>query len=116
MEKIIIQDQDFKEKMKNLVEPYLAIRKSELWPEREPERKIHCVKYHADNPKAVVMISHGYTETAEKYKEIIYYFLKGILIYTSEKRKYLSSLSDIHEIVSNEPIKKEAKKRKRQES
>lgn len=77
MEKVIIQDQDFKEKMKNLVEPYLAIRKRELWPEREPERKIHCVKYHADNPKAVVMISHGYTETAEKYKEIIYYFLKA---------------------------------------
>ena len=47
---------------------------------------------------------------------VIYYFLKSIIIYTSEKRKYLSSLSDIHEIVSNEPIKKEAKKRKKQES
>ena len=68
--------------MKNLVEPYLAIRKRELWPEREPERKIHCVKYHADNPKAVVMISHGYTETAEKYKEIIYV---NSILYNSKK-------------------------------
>ena len=46
----------------------------------------------------------------------IYYLLKNIIIYTNEKRKYLNSLSDIHEIVSNDPIKKEAKKRKQQES
>ena len=46
----------------------------------------------------------------------IYYLLKNIIIYTNERRKYLNSLSDIHEIVSNEPIKKEAKKRKQQES
>lgn len=42
----------------------------------------------------------------------IYYALKCTIIYTAEKRKYLKSLSDIHEIVSNEPIKKQAKKRK----
>lgn len=45
------------------------------------------------------------------YAFAIYYVLKSMLIYTNEKRKYLKSLSDIHEIVSNEPIKKEAKKR-----
>lgn len=41
----------------------------------------------------------------------IYYILKSMMIYTSEKTKYLKSLSDIHEIVKNEPTKKEAKKR-----
>lgn len=46
----------------------------------------------------------------------IYYLFKSIIIHTNEKRKYLNSLSDIHEIVNNKPIKKEAKKRKRQES
>ena len=46
----------------------------------------------------------------------IYYILKSIIIYTIEKKKYLDSLSDIHEIVSNEPIKKEAKKRKNKEN
>lgn len=77
MEKLILQEQDYREKMKNVVEPYLAVRQRELWPEREPGRKIHCMCYRADSPKGVVMISHGYTETAEKYKEIIYYFLKA---------------------------------------
>ena len=50
------------------------------------------------------------------YTFAIYYILKSIIIYTIEKRKYLDSLSDIHEIVSNEPIKKEAKKRKNKEN
>ena len=46
----------------------------------------------------------------------IYYIMKAILIYTNEKRKYLKSLSDIHEIVSNKPVKKEAKKREKKEN
>ena len=45
----------------------------------------------------------------------IYYVLKSMIIYTIDNRKYLNSLSDIHEIVMNEPIKKEAKKRKSEE-
>lgn len=50
------------------------------------------------------------------YGFAIYYVLKAIIIYTIEKKKYLDSLSDIHEIVSNEPVKKEAKKRKTKEN
>lgn len=46
------------------------------------------------------------------YAVLIYYILKSIIIYTEGKREYLKSLSDIHEIVNNNPIKKEAKKRK----
>ena len=38
------------------------------------------------------------------------------MINKKEKKKYLDSLSDIHEIVSNEPVKKEAKKRKNKEN
>ena len=41
----------------------------------------------------------------------IYYLFKAIFIYTKEKRKYLDSLSDIKEIVSNEPLKKTATKK-----
>ena len=50
------------------------------------------------------------------YAFAIYYILKSIIIYTDEKRKYVNSLSDIHEIVNNAPIKKEAKKRKNKEN
>ncbi len=47
---------------------------------------------------------------------VIYYIIKSILIFTKERRKYLKSLSDIHEIVKEEPVKKEAKKRKHKET
>ena len=41
----------------------------------------------------------------------IYYILKALVLYTIDKRKYLESLSDIKDIVNNEPIKKEATKK-----
>ena len=47
------------------------------------------------------------------YVFAIYYVLKSVVIYTKEKREYLKSLSDISEIVKEEPIKKEAEKRRK---
>ncbi len=41
----------------------------------------------------------------------IYYLFKAIFIYTKERREYLNSLSDIKEIVSNDPVKKVATKK-----
>ena len=46
------------------------------------------------------------------YIFILYYIIKSIIINTIEKRNYLKSLSDIKEIVNNEPIKKEATRKK----
>ena len=43
----------------------------------------------------------------------IYYVFKSIVIYTKDRKEYLKGLSDIPEIVKeDEPVKKEAKKRK----
>lgn len=85
MGKWILHGKNYKEQMEKTVEPYLKRREKELWPEREAEKKIHCMRYRADCPKGVVMISHGFTETAEKYKEIVYYFLKaGYHVYLPE--------------------------------
>ena len=41
----------------------------------------------------------------------IYFIFKSIIIYTKEKRDYLNSLSDIREIVVNDPVKKTATKK-----
>lgn len=45
------------------------------------------------------------------YMFSIYYLFKAIFIYTKEEREYLKSLSDIKEIVTNDPVKKVAKKK-----
>ena len=46
---------------------------------------------------------------AGTYIFLIYYGIKNIIIYTCERKKELDNLSDIKEIVKDEPIKKETK-------
>lgn len=64
------------ERMQNGVEPYLAAHAEEFYWERESGHPIHVLRYRAFRPRGVVVISHGFTENAEKYKEIVYYFIK----------------------------------------
>jgi lysophospholipase len=63
--------------MEQVVEPYLRQRETILWPELESGRKLYCVRYLADRARGTVVISHGFTETTEKYLECIWYFLKA---------------------------------------
>ncbi|MCC8137203.1 MAG: alpha/beta hydrolase [Clostridiales bacterium] len=65
--------------------PYILPRREERYLNREPERPIYCAFYTADGPdthapeavRGIILISHGFTETADKYFEVIYYFLKA---------------------------------------
>ena len=64
-----ISQKEYEKKMQDVAEPFLKQRREDFWLERETGRKIHCVYYRADNARGIVIISHGFTETAEKYKE-----------------------------------------------
>ena len=75
-ENLILGEENYIEVMENVVTPYLKKREQEYYWEREEGKAIHCLRYTAEAPKGVVVISHGYTESAEKYKEILYYFVK----------------------------------------
>ena len=75
-ENLILGEENYTEVMENVVTPYLKKREQEYYWEREEGKAIHCLRYTADNPRGVVLISHGFTESAEKYKEILYYFVK----------------------------------------
>ncbi|MCD8021436.1 MAG: alpha/beta hydrolase [Lachnospiraceae bacterium] len=65
--------------------PYILPRREERYLSREPGREIYCAFYTADGtvaekngtPKGIILISHGFTETADKYFEVIFYFLKA---------------------------------------
>ena len=71
----IIKETAYKNYMEDTVEPYLARRRNENLLPREADRALYCVRYDADEPRGTVVISHGFTETAEKYLEPIYYFV-----------------------------------------
>ncbi len=72
----LVNEENYELQMKETVEPFLAAHGGEHKLEREAGKKISYVKYLAENPKGVMMVSHGFTESVEKYKEICYYFLR----------------------------------------
>lgn len=73
----IFSEADYLTEMNDTALPWLNRRKEELSLEREPKKAIYCVKYTADAPKGTVVISHGFTESADKYPETAYYLTKA---------------------------------------
>lgn len=85
MEKWLIREEHYAEDMDSIVWPYLKERKREFRIKTSDGKALAVYHYHADHPKQVVVISHGFTETAHKYAEVIYYFLlHGYEVYMPE--------------------------------
>ena len=71
-----IGDTEFEDYMKSNVEPYLnQLKKSGLY-EREEGKYLYFEGYMLEDAIGTVIVSHGFTESIQKYKEVIYYFLK----------------------------------------
>ena len=72
-----ISDEHYAEQMDSIVEPYLAARRETGFDERVPGEPIYYEHYRADDPKAVVVVSHGFTESLVKHAENIFYLLQA---------------------------------------
>ncbi|MCD8014521.1 MAG: alpha/beta hydrolase [Lachnospiraceae bacterium] len=99
-------EENYTKFMEEQVLPCILPRREERYLSREPGRKIYCAfytagscdngarekcseqiggKYRMENggessessAKGIILISHGFTETADKYFELIYYFLNA---------------------------------------
>ena len=79
MQTPILQESNYKEEMQTIVEPYLVSIGTEFYLERHAGQKIHCMHYVPENPHAVVMLSHGFIENAERRSPII--LQKKVLAY-----------------------------------
>lgn len=73
---MILPEEKYAETMDTLVKPYIESRKTESYCEREEGKRIFYIRCLADDPKGIIVISHGFTETIEKHLENIYYFLR----------------------------------------
>ena len=82
----IIREKEYDTVMKETVEPYLKKHgKSGYISSYDGIGKIHVMRYLAEEPKGVIVICHGYTESAPKYDELAYYFLQaGFHVYLPE--------------------------------
>lgn len=83
----LISEEKYSETMDHKVLPFLEkSRKSDSF---EPEcgGSIYYERYQQDQAKGSIVIVHGFSESAEKYAELIYYFFRsGYQVYISDLR------------------------------
>ena len=84
---MIPEEANYQRTMKRDVEPYLRNCEKDGYIESYDSTAIYYRTYRIPQAKAAIVISHGFCEFAEKYKEVIYYFLKnGYSVYVPEHR------------------------------
>ena len=72
-----IREENYAEEMRAKVEPYVAAQKESGSFERVPGQRIYYEHFRAEAPKGVIVISHGFTESVQKFTESIYYMLRS---------------------------------------
>lgn len=74
---IWITEENYEEQMHKKVEPYVYKRMESGFFEREKGKKLYYEHCQADEPKGVIVISHGFTESVRKFTESAYYMLQN---------------------------------------
>lgn len=84
---VLLNEDNYADEMKNTAEPFLASLKTDGYFEGTGGAKIHYEAYKPENATAVMVISHGFTESAEKFREMSYYYAKaGYLVFAVDHR------------------------------
>lgn len=73
----IINEEDYALLMETEIEPYLEKKRKEDFVFTADNRKLHYEAYEKKLSRGSIVILHGFTETAEKFRELSYYFLKA---------------------------------------
>lgn len=74
---IFISQKNYREEMRNKVEPYLKEKLKYGYITGENNVKLYYEKFIVEDSKASIVICHGFGEFTEKYYELIYYFIKA---------------------------------------
>ena len=86
-ENLLPNEEDYADFMQNTVEPYLEThRKGGFFPSFD-RALIHYECETIPNARGAVVISHGYTESAEKFREMAYWFIRmGYCVFALDHR------------------------------
>lgn len=92
----ILPDHRFQTLMEKEVLPYLSsICRAGYVASSAGTGRLYFEAYRPARARGAVVISHGFTESAEKYKEAIYYFTQaGYQVYLAEHRGHGRSVRD----------------------
>lgn len=90
-----ISEKNYSEDMEKIAEPYLAAHGGGGFFNSADGKKLHYEKYLCENACGGVVIAHGFSESAAKFREMSYYFLKmGLNVFAIDHRGH--SLSYRH--------------------
>ncbi len=95
----IISEKNYNSSMETLAVPTLARYRERSCFDPDGRGTVYYEKYLPKQAKGVILIVHGFTETAEKYTEIIYYFLEaGYRVYIPDLRGHGRSARDVDDL------------------
>lgn len=94
----IINENDYASFMRCEVEPYLEKRRREDFFLSSDNKKLHYEAYEKHFSRGSIIILHGFTESAEKFREMTYYFRKaGYSVFVPDLRGHGKSYHDSEE-------------------
>lgn len=83
----LIDEKNYEAVMKTEVEPFLASVRKDGYIDSFDGNKIHFEAYEHENARAAVLVLHGFTESAEKFREVSYYFFReGYSVFAPDLR------------------------------
>ena len=90
----VLPEQGYRQKMEE-VEKLLKEKEKTGWFDPDGRGNLYYETYLLPEAAGTVVLIHGFTENAEKYKELIYYFLQnGYQVYTMDMRGHGRSVRD----------------------
>ena len=84
---LLPEEENYAEFMTETVEPYLSARRTEGYVQTRDGKSIHYEYTENDHAIGAIVISHGFTESAEKFRELSYWFMQmGYSVYALDHR------------------------------
>ena len=92
----LIKEDNYVQQMENVVLPYLKERCTDGFFERVKGENIYYRIFRSDISSADLVLVHGFTEGADKFNEVIYYFLQaGFNVWQIQQRGHGKSFREV---------------------
>jgi len=95
----IIREAQYEKLMTKVVEPGLAAMREEIDMPLSAGGTLHCEIYNRYDARKAVVIVHGYTECAEKFRELAWYFVSnGFSVFAMDQRGHGKSVREVEDL------------------
>ncbi len=95
----IIREPQYEQMMRTVVEPGLEAMREEIDMPLSTGGTLHGEVYNRLDAERAVVILHGYTESAEKFRELAWYFItEGYSVFAMDHRGHGRSVREVEDL------------------